>query len=94
MLAAQTFQAESSGSLLANKPEIDLLLRLAGTNQISRAIREKGAKKGEPFLLIVAGRSEQILPQRIPAKELPRRKLSRAELARIEKASLLGTRSA
>ena len=39
MLAAQTFQAMSSGSILARKPEIDLLLRLAGTTQIEKAGR-------------------------------------------------------
>jgi tRNA threonylcarbamoyladenosine modification (KEOPS) complex Cgi121 subunit len=89
MLAAQTFQAESSDRLLAKKPEVDLLLRLAGTTQISRAIKEGGARVGEPFLLVVAGRS---VVRGIPAlkgKELPRSKLTETELARIEMAALL-----
>jgi tRNA threonylcarbamoyladenosine modification (KEOPS) complex Cgi121 subunit len=94
MLAAQTLRAEDSESLLAKKPEIDLLLRLAGTNQISTAIKEKGAKNGEAFLLICAGRSMLESPKDLQAKELPRRELSRAELARVEKAALLGIRNA
>ena len=93
MLAAQTLSAETSGSLLAKKPEIDLLLRLAGTNQISTAIREKGVKGGEPFLVIWAGRSELKSPKGFAEKELPRRALNRAELAKVERAALLGVRS-
>ena len=34
VLAAQTLRAEESGTLLANSPEMDFLLRLAGTTQI------------------------------------------------------------
>jgi tRNA threonylcarbamoyladenosine modification (KEOPS) complex Cgi121 subunit len=94
MLAAQTLHAMASRNLLAKKPEIDLLLRLAGTNQISAAIKEMGARKGDSFLLISAGRSELKSPKRLLGKELPRRQLSKAELARVEKAALLGTRSA
>jgi tRNA threonylcarbamoyladenosine modification (KEOPS) complex Cgi121 subunit len=94
MLAAQTIRAEDSGGLLAKKPEIDLLLRLAGTNQISTAIKEKGARNGEAFLLICAGRSAPKSPKGLQAKELPRRELSRTELARVEKAALLGIRNA
>jgi len=89
MLAAQTFQAASSDRLLAKRPEVDLLLRLAGTTQISKAIKEGGARVGEPFLLVVAGRS---LVRGIPAlkgKELPRSKLTETEHARIERAALL-----
>lgn len=90
MLAAQTLQAESSGSMLAKKPEIDFLLRLAGTTQISRAIKEKGARPGRPFLVTVAGRSVVRRAAGLPARELPRRNLTRGELGRIEKAALLG----
>ena len=88
MLAAQTLRAEKSGRLLAKKPEIDLLLRFAGTTQISRAIRSHGARPGEPFLLVAASTS--------PLKGIggvadgpPRRPLSREELARVEEAALL-----
>ncbi len=90
MVAAQTLQAEASGSLLAKKPEIDLLLRLAGTTQISRAIGQEGAKKGEPFLAIVAGRAPPSRPPGFNGVELPRKALSRTELARVEAAALLG----
>ncbi len=91
MIAAQTLQAESSGTMLAKKPEIDFLLRLAGTTQISRAIREKGARSGRPFLVIAAGHSRVSRAARLFAEELPRRALTRAELGRIENAALLGT---
>ncbi len=89
MLAAQTLRAEASGSLLAKKPEIDFLLRLAGTTQIARAIREQGAKEGEPFLLVVAGREALLWPPELSGIELSRRDLSPEELARVEKAALL-----
>jgi len=88
MLAAQTFQAERSGTLLAKKPEVDLLLRLAGTTQIAKAIRERGAKPGASFLLIVASRSGIVgIPGLL--QELPRSQLSDGDLARIERAALL-----
>ncbi len=89
MLAAQTLRAGSVGSLLAKKPEMDFLLRLAGTTQISKAIRVQGSTKGEPFLLVVAGPREINSPRGFEAMELPRRKLSKKELDRIEGAALL-----
>ncbi|HYB06625.1 MAG TPA: KEOPS complex subunit Cgi121 [Nitrososphaerales archaeon] len=89
MLAAQTLQAEASGSLLAKKPEIDFLLRLAGTTQISRAIREHGAREGSPFILVVAGHSEQKGLAELEGMELPRRTLAASELGRVERAALL-----
>ena len=89
MLAAQTLQAEASGSLLAKRPEIDFLLRLAGTTQISRAIREHGAREGAPFILVVAGHSEQKGLAELEGMELPRRTLAASELGRVERAALL-----
>ncbi len=87
LLAAQSFHAQSTESLLAKKPEIDLLLRAAGTTQIARAIREKGAKAGEPFIVVVAG------PRRVKAapglQEIPKNELSEEELGNVEKAALL-----
>ena len=94
MLAAQTLQAESSGRLLANKPEIDFLLRLAGTTQISKAIKSAGVSQGERFILVVAGRSAVRLPQGIDGRELPRRELTVSELGGIEKAALLNAKRA
>ncbi|MDA4120690.1 MAG: KEOPS complex subunit Cgi121 [Thaumarchaeota archaeon] len=89
MLAAQTLRAGSVGSLLARKPEMDFLLRLAGTTQISKAIKLCGSTKGEPFLIVVAGPREIKSSKSVKATELPRRKLSKKELDRIEGAALL-----
>lgn len=89
MLAAQTLRAGIVGSLLAKKPEMDFLLRLAGTTQISKAIKQYGSTKGEPFLIVVAGPMEIKSSKSVRATELPRRKLSKTELDRIEGAALL-----
>jgi len=92
MLAAQTLTAKALGSLLANKPEIDLLLRLAGTTQISRSIKQKGARDGSRFLVVIAGSSEVKEPKALAARRLERRELVRSELSRIETAALLNTK--
>jgi tRNA threonylcarbamoyladenosine modification (KEOPS) complex Cgi121 subunit len=92
MLAAQTFRAQSSGTLLANKPEMDLLLRLAGTTQISKAIVSYGAPGGKAFVAINASRAEIVVPEDYAGAELPRKNLSSTELAKIEKAALLSAR--
>src|SRR2546428_5624109 len=55
LVAAQTLKASVDGSLLARKPEVDLLLRLARTTQISEALARVGYKRGEKRILIVAG---------------------------------------
>ncbi|HEV2226630.1 MAG TPA: KEOPS complex subunit Cgi121 [Nitrososphaerales archaeon] len=89
MLAAQTLRAGSVGCLLAKKPEMDFLLRLAGTTQISKAIKQYGSTEGEPFLIVVAGPREIKSPRAARAAELPRRELSKKELDRIEDAALL-----
>ena len=94
LLAAQTLQAESSGGLLAKRPEIDFLLRLAGTTQISRAIAEAGAKSGDQFLVVVAGRRAVRRPRGFVGKELPRLELTSSELGGIERAALLNARRA
>lgn len=92
MIAAQTFQADASGSLLAKKREIDFVLRLAGTTQISAALSEEGARPGEPFLLIIANRTPVKGTRDVKKSELPRRKLSIEELIRVEKAALLSAK--
>ncbi len=94
MLAAQSLRAESSESLLAKKPEIDLLLRLAGTSQISRAIKNYGAKSGEPFLLVAASRTRVRDPSALKKLALPRKSLAASELVRVEKAALLNAQRA
>lgn len=94
MLAAQTFLAESSGTMLARKREMDFLLRLAGTTQISEAIREMGAKEGEDFLAVVAGGKEPRAPPGFEGERLPERQLTREEYARVEAAALLSVEKA
>lgn len=93
MIEAQTTEASSTGSPLAKKPEVDLLLRLAGTTQINEAIEKAGAKSGRPFLLIVAGDETRLAgleSTRAAAWDrLPRSELTTEDLARIEKAALL-----
>jgi tRNA threonylcarbamoyladenosine modification (KEOPS) complex Cgi121 subunit len=95
LLAWQTLWAGSSGSLLAKTPEMDLLLRLSGTSQISEAIRKTGARKHRQNVLILAGeqgqldRLHRVLPAR--AARLKSTQLSREESARVETAALLST---
>lgn len=98
MLAAQTLEAGRSGSPLAKKPEVDLLMRLGGTTQIARAIEDVGAKRGSGFILIVAGAETNLA--RLGSEHakdwvrLPRRSLNREELQRIERAALLNAERA
>ena len=93
-LAAQTLQAEASGGLLANKQEIDFLLRLAGTTQITKAIRDAGARQGERFVVVVAGRGVVRIPPGIHGKPLQSRELTDSELAKVERAALLAAKRA
>ena len=94
MLAAQTLRALRTGSLLARRPEMDFLLRLAGTTQISKAIRLSGSNAGRPFLLVVAAARKPKAVREFAGSELPRRELSRAELERVEAAALLSVQRA
>jgi tRNA threonylcarbamoyladenosine modification (KEOPS) complex Cgi121 subunit len=55
MVAAQTLRAKTSGSLLVKRPELDLLLRLAGTSQIGEALEEIGYKRKGKKVLVAAG---------------------------------------
>jgi len=97
MIAVQTLRAWGTPDLLAQKPEVDLLLRLAGTTQISKAIDQIGVKKGEPFLLVVAGPARELTKlsrEQVGGPGLRARKLSLAELERIETAALLNVAKA
>lgn len=89
MIAAQTVQAKERGTLLARRPEIDFLLRLAGTSQISQAIPEVGSKSGEPFILVIAGKKALRRHTFAGGGRLPSRPLSASELTRVEEAALL-----
>ena len=94
MLAAQTLLAEETGSLLAKKREVDFLLRVAGTAQISRAIKERGMRPGRKFLVVVAGPAEVRGTGELDVPELPRRGLTKTELRRIERAAFLSAQRA
>ena len=91
MVAAQTLRAAATSNLLAKRREIDLLLRLAGTTQISVAIAKIGARKGEPFVVVVAGERSQMARFREGRgwTRLPRSELSGDEMKRVENAALL-----
>ena len=94
MLAAQTLRAGQTGSLLAKKPEMDFLLRLGGTTQISDAISSVGSRTGQPFVVVVAGLKPLKKTRRVLGHALPASTLSESELRRIEKAALLSARRA
>jgi tRNA threonylcarbamoyladenosine modification (KEOPS) complex Cgi121 subunit len=96
MIAAQTLRANGTQNMLARRPEVDLLLRLAGTTQISRAIDQMGAKKGMPFLLVVAGPRKELDSlslKDLGGVELGSRGLSYDELRIIERAALLNAQN-
>lgn len=94
MLAAQTFGALSRGVLLARKPEIDLLLRVAGTTQIADAIKRCGTRPGTSFTLVNAGASELKVPEGFSGLELPRRALTKGDRQKVERGALLNTKRA
>ena len=50
----QSLQAKKRGTILSNRIEIDILMRLACTNQISRALDDIGLKNGINDVLIIA----------------------------------------
>lgn len=93
MIGEQTLEAERVGAPLAKKPEVDLLLRLGGTTQISRAIQEVGVRPGGGFVLIVIGDRANLLELEAGEgrgwKRLSKKRLGRNDLQRIERAALL-----
>ena len=56
----QTIELGESGQLLAEKAEVDFLLRVAGTAQISKAVRTAGSKPKSPSVLVVFGRRADV----------------------------------
>ena len=108
MIGQQTMRASSSGALLASRPEVDLLLRLAGTTQISEAIERSGygaegkeeeEGEGRKLLLVAVGSPRAVGGLRRALAADPRYVLLEGEeidargLAMVERAALLGTRS-
>jgi tRNA threonylcarbamoyladenosine modification (KEOPS) complex Cgi121 subunit len=98
MVAAQTIHAKKAGSMLANSPDIDLLLRLAGTSQIGEAFREVGYKRAGPKVLVAAGpggavaRLQGSLRQDKRLRALKREALTDEDLAVVERAALVAAR--
>ncbi len=84
LIAAQTFAARANGTMLAKKAEIDLLLRLAGTTQISDAIRKAGCRERGETLMIIAG-SDESVRRLLSMRKLGGRRLRSAALDPNEK---------
>ncbi len=93
MIAAQTISAMRYGSLLAKKPEIDLLLRLAATTQISEALTRVGYREGGRQVLIAAGRRREvkklITSGKVDGTRLSSVELTKDEWKRVEEAAVL-----
>jgi tRNA threonylcarbamoyladenosine modification (KEOPS) complex Cgi121 subunit len=98
LIAAQTLSATRSGATLAEKPELDLLLRLAGTRQIGEAFARVGYKSSAKRLFMVAaceggGAALRSLSKRLAGdgrfKEVPRTEMGEADLDMVERAALL-----
>ena len=102
MIGAQTLRAKATDAMIAEKPEVDLLLRLAGTAQISEAIEKAGYKAAGRRFLVAAGpdagvaRLEKSLNSGSLAglyRLLPEDKLDAGGARLVERAALLGTRN-
>jgi tRNA threonylcarbamoyladenosine modification (KEOPS) complex Cgi121 subunit len=101
MIAAQTLRAKETGALIATKPEVDLLLRIAGTAQISVAFEKVGYKTRDRRFLVAAGPDAVVkrLERSLKAKARTDRydvlsgdSLDANGIAMVERAALLGTR--
>jgi tRNA threonylcarbamoyladenosine modification (KEOPS) complex Cgi121 subunit len=101
MVAAQTLTAAKSGSTLAERPELDLLLRLAGTRQIGEAFRRVGYKSERKKLFMVAAstggsapmtRLREAMSKDRRFSEVEKKKLGKRDLQMVERAALLAAR--
>ncbi len=101
MIAAQTLTAAESGSTLAERPELDLLLRLAGTRQIGEAFQRVGYKaSGKRFFMVAAAEGDGAALRRLSKAlardsrfaEVERKKLAKGDLEQVERAALLSAR--
>ena len=101
MIAAQTLRARKMKCLLAAKPEVDLLLRVAGTSQISEAMEKSGYKaKGKRLLIATGGEAEMKALRKAlskmpaySAREEETGKPDKEGMQAVERAALLGTRT-
>lgn len=98
LIAAQTLAASRSGATLAERPELDLLLRIAGTRQIGEAFARVGYKSEAKRLFMVAaceggGAALRTLSKRLAKdgrfREVPRRHVGEEDLELVERAALL-----
>jgi tRNA threonylcarbamoyladenosine modification (KEOPS) complex Cgi121 subunit len=101
MIAAQTLEAARSGSTLAERPELDLLLRLAGSRQIGEAFRRVGYKSNDRRFFMVAasagsGASLLRLSKRLAKDKrftaVPKKAIGAGDLDEVERAALLAAR--
>jgi tRNA threonylcarbamoyladenosine modification (KEOPS) complex Cgi121 subunit len=101
LIAAQTLTAAKSGYTLAERPELDLLLRLAGTRQIGEAFQRVGYKSEGKRLFMVAaeeggGATLRHLSERLARDgrfaEVAKRKLAKSDMEQVERAALLASR--
>ncbi len=99
LIGNQTITALAEKSLLASKPEVDLLLRVAGTTQIEAALRLVGYRGNGKKVLVAIGDGRVLARLRrhcithVPgATPLGKSPLSRQELEKVEVAALLATR--
>ncbi len=99
LLGQQTTMAFATRSLLAGKPEVDLLLRIAGTTQIEAALKEFGYRRAGKKVLVAIGEGRQLEKlerhciEHMPgAKPLKKSRLSTRDLDKVELGALLNTR--
>lgn len=101
MIAAQTLTAARSGSMLAERPELDLLLRLAGTRQIGDAFKRVGYKSDKKRFFMVAasegnGTKIKRMGQQLAADKrftpLAKRQMLEGDLEQVERAALLAAK--
>jgi len=101
MIAAQTLMAARSGFTLAERPELDLLLRLAGTRQIGEAFQRVGYKSnGKRFFMVAASDGNRPALARMGKRlaadkrftEVAKKQLAEGDLEQVERAALLAAR--
>lgn len=97
LIASQTVEALESKSLLATKPEVDLVLRLAGTSQIVTALKRVGyGSRGSKILVAIGNRRSASRFQKYAKSQsrklrpLKKSRLDNEDLERVELAALLG----
>jgi tRNA threonylcarbamoyladenosine modification (KEOPS) complex Cgi121 subunit len=101
LVAAQTLTAARSGSTLAERPELDLLLRLAGTRQIGEAFQRAGYRSNRKRLFLVAAlegngaalsRMSKSLAGDKRFAGVPPKRLAKDDFEQVERAALLAAR--